>query len=141
MMISCSEVIMMVSSAGGHHPLSAPIVYHGFLCKYSKSSVLLWDGYDMFGMYVVEVWQYGLFFCVFPLSLCHRLCQNHHITTLLLSISSFIIFFHTLHSIFILLTLCHVFSHPYQHGDHRHSDKLVVFRVFTSWTVPVFHLY
>ena len=35
----------------------------------------------------------------------------------------------------------HVFSHLGQHGDHLHSDKPVVFRVFPSQTVPVFHSY
>ena len=67
---------MMVSSAGGHYPLSTPKVYHGFLHEYCMSSVHPWDGYDMFCMYGTEVWWNLLFFFVFLLSLHHGLCQH-----------------------------------------------------------------
>ena len=41
MVVSHSEVAMMVSSAGGHHPHSTPIVHHGFLHEYYESAVSL----------------------------------------------------------------------------------------------------
>ena len=116
---------------------------------------ILWYGYDMLRMNVVEVGLCLLFFlfsfclsamnsartdtlqhCCFPRTLLEPTCYN---------IAAFHFFFHhllphtSLHPYFTKITF--IFSHPGQHGDHLYSDKPVVLGVFTSQTLPVFHSY
>ena len=177
--ISSDDYVMFRSDNDGFicWRSSTPIVYDG---------ILPWYGYDTLGMHGVEVGLCFLFFFVFLMSLCHKLCWNQHITTLLFSISSFITFFPMLHCIpisstsfsfsatqdimvttFILINLWSLGSSPsgqYQcfiHINfiffsflvdilllHPHlllyppwSYEPVIFGIFTSQTLPVFHLY
>ena len=64
-------------------PMNPNSSFVGFSTGIASQLYILGDGYDALGMHGIEVGLDLLFFLVFLWSLCHRLCQNQHITTLL----------------------------------------------------------